>query len=425
MVYLRGIIILLVFSSSFFPAPSFAEGKVLTLEEAVSEVLASNPAIRAAHYRTDAAKARIPQAKALDDPMVGVEFYNVPIDTIDVTRSEDIDYMIQQDVPFPGKRHTRGKVARFEAKAVLAQTGGEVRDVLLDLKRTYYDLYRLDRLLGVNRENQRLFRQLLGSAETGYATGKTSADFSLKTQVELSQLKNEEILLKQERITHMAHLKAILNRSSHEEIQIERKLKWPRLKEDLDEITEIALKTRPELAGLKALEQRDRTSVTVAKQSFLPDFSLQFAYKQQPGGRQDVWSGKTMINLPIFFGKKKAMVDEAKASLKATEAEYQSMTVHTHHDIEQAFTAFRAAEELVASYRNGILPQAKTTLEVAQTSYASGKVDFSTLIDAARTYKDLQMSFYMTQAMLGMKFAELERLVGIDLQNIGEMYEKK
>lgn len=411
------VIILLVLL--LLPFRAAAEDNILTLDEAVAEVLAANQDVRAAGYRVEAAKARIPQAKALEDPMVGVMFEDVPFGD-GVGSGEEINYRIEQKVPFPGKRHVRGKAARFDAEAAAANASARVRDVLLDLQRTYYDVYRIERSLEVNRENQALLRQFLGSTEIAYAAGKTTAANPLKAQVELSQLKNQEILLRQERQTHMAHLKAILSRTTHEDFRLPARLKWPRLKASLEDIEALAVETRPELKELRAAEKRDRARVTQAKQNLIPDFSLGFEYNQRPN-REDAWTGTAMINLPIFFwGKNRAEIREAKASFQAAKAEHASLEVHTRHEIEQAYSGVKASQKLVASYEREILPQAKTTLDAARTAYASGAVDFLTLIDAARAYRDLKTSYYESQARLGMTFAELERLVGKDLEEGGQ-----
>lgn len=396
------------------PAQTGAEDNILTLDEAVAEVLAANQDVRAAGFRTEASKARISQAKSLEDPLVGVTFEDVPFGN-NVTEGEEINYRIEQKLPFPGKRHVRGKAARFDAEAAAEGSRGRVRDVLLDLKRTYYEIYRIERSLEVNRENQGLLRQFLGSTETAYAAGKTTAANPLKAQVELSQLKNQEIILRQERQTHMAHLKAILNRTDHGDFRLPSRLSWPRLKADLEEIEAMASESRPELKALRAAEKRDRTRVTSAKQGLIPDFSLGFEYNQRPN-REDAWTGTAMINLPVFFwSKNRGEIREAQASLQVAKAEHDSMEIHTRHEIEQAYSGVKASEDLVAAYEREILPQAKTTLEAARTAYASGDVDFLTLIDAARMYRDLQTSYFENQARLGTTFAELERLIGRDL----------
>ncbi len=390
-------------------------GDLLTLREAVEKVLSSNPDVQVANLRALAAKNRIPQAKALDDPTVGVMFDDVPIDTANVRRSEEIDYRIEQKIPFPGKRYVRGREARFEAAAVREESRGQVQDVVLDLKTTYYEIFRIERQLTVNRETQGLFRQLLASAEASYATGKTTAEPPLKIQVELSKLQNEEINLDQERTTHLSHLKALLNHATHEDLEISHEIRWPSLKADLEQIRAMALEARPELKTLEQTRKSNASRLTSARQGLIPDFTVGFQYGQRPQA-PDTWSGTAMINLPLFFwGKNRGEIGEAKASLKATEAMQRSMRIHTQHEVDQGYSAFRAAEKLVESYRKGILPQAKTNLTAARLAYSANKVDLLTLIDAARTYQELQGAFYENQARVGMTFAELERLVGKDL----------
>lgn len=392
--------------------------RVLTLDAAVAEVLAVNPDVRAAQHRTTAARARIPQAKALDDPRIGVEFYNVPIDTADVTRGEDIDYRIEQHIPFPGKRFVRGEAARFDADAVAETGNGRVQDILFDLKRAYYTLYQVERSLAVNREHRALLRNLLVSARAWYASGQATADVPLKAQVELSQLDNDTILLEQERVVHQAHLKALLNRPGHEDIRLPTTLRWPRLTADLAELESMALQVRPEVKTVQAMERREQSKLTAARQTWLPDFSLGFAYKQKPGNQRDVWAGSAMINLPLFWGKNRAVIREAAANLQAAEAEYQSAVRHSQHDIAKAYVGVKTAERLVASYVAGIVPQTKTTLETAHAAYTARTVDFMTLLDAARTYRDARMGWYTAQARLGIAYAELERFVGKPLEDL-------
>jgi len=51
----------------------YAKGAV-SLDSLIQEALKNNPDILAAAKRYEAAKARIPQAKTLDDPVIGLSF---------------------------------------------------------------------------------------------------------------------------------------------------------------------------------------------------------------------------------------------------------------------------------------------------------------------------------------------------------------
>ncbi len=412
-------LISLSFSKTSFAKPP--EEKALTLSEAIGEVLANNPDIQAAHFRSQAAHSRIQVEKALEDPSVGVMFDDVPITTSNLKRSEEIDYRVEQKIPFPGKRHVKGKQARFEAEAVSEISSAKIRDVLLDLKKSYYALYRLARTADSLEETRKVLKQYFGSAEIAYAANRVTADVPLKAQVELTRIENDLLMLGQETKTHQAHLKALLNREHHEDIGLPKKMDWPKLKFSLEDIKEMAVHNRPELKELRAMSQRDRSSLTAAKQSLIPDFSFAFQYGQRPTSA-DTWTSSVMVNLPIFMRKNVARIHEAKANFQATEAEQKSMTIHTQHEIEEAYSAVQTSQELVASFEKGLLPQVQTTLRAAELAYASNKADFMTLLDAVRTDREVESQYYNEQARLGVTFAELERLVGKDLE---EIYEKK
>lgn len=392
-----------------------AGDQVLTLESALIELRAANPDIQAAQWRAAAARARVPQAKALDDPMIGVMFEDVPIDTANVRRGDKINYRLQQDIPFPGKRFVRGKTARFDATAAAASAGGRMADVIFDFKATYYELYRLDRALAVNRELQGLWRQLTGSTETGFAAGKMPAHVPIKAHVELAQLRNEAVRLTQQRISHAAHVQALLNRASHQPIRLPRTLAWPRMQASLATVQALAQTHRPELQELSAMEQRDTTKVTQAKQTLIPDFSFTLEYNQRPA-MQDAWTGAAMVNLPLYVWKNRGAIREARAELRATAALRQSAEVHTQHEIAAAYSAVQAARTLMTTYAREIVPQARVALASTRTAYGANNADFLSLLEATRTLNEIENSYYDTQAEYGTARATLERLVGMEIE---------
>src|SRR5512140_777446 len=51
----------------------------ISLAMLLDQVLKNNPSLQAARSRAQSAQARVPQAKAWEDPQVGVEFYATPV----------------------------------------------------------------------------------------------------------------------------------------------------------------------------------------------------------------------------------------------------------------------------------------------------------------------------------------------------------
>ena len=92
-----------------------AAARLLSLSEVTSAVLANNAAIKEALNKWKAARARIPQAAAWDDPRLGGDtlvhrFVNVPPNAF-----MDQSVSIEQVVPITGKNLTRARAAMAEA----------------------------------------------------------------------------------------------------------------------------------------------------------------------------------------------------------------------------------------------------------------------------------------------------------------------
>jgi len=106
----------------------------------IDEVLKNNPELAAARSRRDAAFNRVPVARSLNDPMVGIDFEGIERGRLDIGKYMDVEYMISQEIPFPGKLSLRGRVAFQEAKMADSDYKAKERDIYARAKSAYYDL---------------------------------------------------------------------------------------------------------------------------------------------------------------------------------------------------------------------------------------------------------------------------------------------
>ncbi len=101
------------------PGVSDAPAGIPALQQLVEQALENNPEIRAMQRRFDMMRARIPQAKSLDAPVLSIGYMGniVPFQVQKGDPSSGRIIGISQDVPYPGKRSLRGKVAGTDADA--------------------------------------------------------------------------------------------------------------------------------------------------------------------------------------------------------------------------------------------------------------------------------------------------------------------
>ena len=87
----------------------------LGVEEVVGRALVANPMLRASAAKWAALNERVPQAKAWDDPMVGVDFERMG--TTRFGTYSDAEWMASLSLPLTGKNLSRGRAAEAEARA--------------------------------------------------------------------------------------------------------------------------------------------------------------------------------------------------------------------------------------------------------------------------------------------------------------------
>ena len=159
---MKRIISLLTLAFSFMTAGIIAANEpVLRVEVLVQEAIAKNPKIIAARERHATLKEKIPQAGALEDPMLGFGVVNLPSDfdfnAKDMTMKE---ISVSQKFPFPGKRGLIEETAAREADASAAEFEEIANQVEKEVKTAFYDLSHVYRATEVTQRNKSLLEEL-------------------------------------------------------------------------------------------------------------------------------------------------------------------------------------------------------------------------------------------------------------------------
>src|SRR4030065_90466 len=162
------ILILVPFSSS-----AQSEKPRLNVDQLVDEALQNNPEILAAKQKWEVFKEKVPQARALPDPMFGFGIISLP--TNFSFRDEDMtmkEFSVSQKFPFPGKRPLMKEMAEKEAEAVAKEIQTKVHQIVRDVTVAYYELSHVDRTSEVTQRNKEILESFAKIAETRYALGE-------------------------------------------------------------------------------------------------------------------------------------------------------------------------------------------------------------------------------------------------------------
>ncbi|MBI5197199.1 MAG: TolC family protein [Nitrospirae bacterium] len=381
-----------------------------TLSFFIEEALRNNPELMAMKENVKAIHESIPQTTALEDPEFRVQQTTDSGLSAMATR-----YEIGQEIPFPGKRALRGGVAAREADAAEQAYQAKVREVVADVKRSYYKLILAYKTIDLHVEHQRLLEEFIRIAETKYAVGQVAQQDVLKAQVELSRLHTSLLVLEQEKVLTQAGINTLINRPPDTPVDQPMEPVFRSFSPSLEDLKGKALQERPELREADFQIEKSRQTKILSEKNRLPDFTAEVMYEDVHTG-PDQWMLAGKINFPwIFREKYDARIRQAAAEEGRARARYNVVRNETWLQLQDLFTKVKTTEELIQVYQQGVLPQAEQSLEAARIGYQAGKVDFLDLIDSDRTLRDFQLEFFTALSQFWQYTAELERVAGVSL----------
>jgi len=391
---------------------------VLNLDQLIQEALENNPEILAAKKRGEVYREKVPQASALEDPMLEFGIINLP--TNFSFRDEDMtmkEIAISQKFPFPGKRPLMREMAEKEAEAASTDIEDKTNRIIKEVKTVYFEISHVYRAREVTQRNKQIFETLAKIAETRYATGEGIQQDVLKAHVQISQMADELIMLNQKGVALEAKLCSLLNRPQGWPMAEPEELIYRRFTFTLEALQTTALDSNPTLKAMKTMIEAKEKAHGLAKLEYYPDFRVRFAYGQRDNSpemaRRDMLTGMVEMNIPIFFESKQSRkVAETLAEIQTFQAQYGAMKNEIFYMIASMASMVQRTERQLELYKTGIIPQASIQLKSALSAYTVNKVDFMTLLDSQMTLYRYELEYHQALTEYEKNLASLEAAVG-------------
>lgn len=407
-------VFLLIYSSVFAQTNGTPR---LVLSDLVQMALDNNLEIKAAESRQRALAAIPRQASSLPDPMLSYTRWASSVETR-VGPQENV-FALSQRIPFPGKLGLMGKIAGQDAMAAQHEVEAVRRDVVFKVKSAYADLYRIDESLAILDDYQNLLRDFSTVAATKYATGQGIQAQVLKADVEISSIAAKKLDFEKMRSGVTSRLNALMNRPANKPIGKATQFDTAKVQADAQQLFSQAVAARQELLSSQTMIEKAEFASRLAKKSYLPDFNVQTTYITIPAvnplmsdAGKDPFSVMVGLNLPIWFGKQRAAVEQAEEMRAAQELRYQNLQITIEAEIADILFQIKTIEQTITLYDQGLLIQAESSLESATSAYKTGKLDFLNLLDAERMLLQFRLAYVNEQANHFKQIAALERAVG-------------
>lgn len=391
------------------------------LEDLVSEALLKNPAVQSALHTVEAQRRRVPQAKALPDPVLGVGWAG-NITPFSVQSGDPSSYRAvsaSQQLLYPGKLKLRGEIASKEADATSSDYEAIRRRVTADVKTAFYEYWFYDKAIQTTLRDKDLLTKLSQIAEARYRVGKGVQQDVLRSQVEISLLLQRLTVLEQQRNTSQARLNTLLARSPEAPLPPADNIERSPVNYSLDDLYKLARQNDPGLHREEQMIERNQLAVNLAEKDYYPDLSIGYMYQQRPM-LPDMHGMTFTINVPVFYkSKQREEVRQATEERLSAESSRNNRQNELNFELKQQYLAAKASDELLRLFSQGVVPQSSLALESSMSAYQVGTVDFLSVIGNFSTVLNYEIDYYRELANYQSSLARMESMVGVDLTSTG------
>jgi len=389
----------------------------LKLSDLIEEALQKNPELDAFHERWKAAKARVWRALSWDDTMAGADFEGIPRGRVNADKANNIEWMISQKIPFPGKRFLAGRVASKEARMAHEDYHAKIREIVSEVKKAYFDYFLSEHQVLLHEDTKRILEKLSQSAESRYATGKVPYNEVLRAHTEFATITNEVARHYQERDIALAKLNALIGRDAREPLALtlavpERTFSYTR-----DELMKLALENRPELKAVRYGFEAAKIDAKRAWLDLVPDAQVRIEARQFAGeGRIREYDQFLGFEVPVFsmLGRV-GEIKEKRSEKRAARGAWENMQNMVLFEVQKALAEFESNSRTAQLYESNVIPQAESALASSLASYEAGRTGFSEVMEGEKAVTEFRHHYFEAIVMREQSFAELERVVGIDL----------
>src|SRR5438552_7153303 len=407
-------------SASIPESPGMAEhaGMPTSLRELIQEAEEKNPQIAASFHTWQASRYVPKEASALPETQLSVQQFSVgsPRPFAGYSNSEFayIGFGASQDIPYPGKRPLRARVAEQESESMEAQTDSIRSTVAGNLKMVYFQLAYIQQTIDIVQKSNDLLNQVEQAAEARYRVGQGNQQDVLKAQLQHTKILQEVAHHHQEEGLLEAQIKQLLGRSQESPDIVAETLTVRTLPYAAGDLLQHAREQNPDIRSKQASIRQQETQVELAHKNFRPDLNVAYMYQHTNDQTRDYYMATFGIRLPNR-GRQKAELAEAEEDQERVRRDMDAEFQRVLSEVQQQYVRAKTAEKRLKIYSDGLVPQSEAAFRSALLAYQSNRQDFQSLLSSFLDVLNLDLEYRSELVEHESALAELERLTGVEL----------
>ncbi|MEL6342562.1 MAG: TolC family protein [Myxococcota bacterium] len=389
------------------------------VEPLIERAVDANPSLLDLRAQTQSLRELAAVAGTWTDPIISVEYANVPPDSLSLSESamSGLQLRVQQTLPSPGQNALQREVAALDAEQHALQVQEAELQLQVAIRKTWWMLAQTAQLQAVTRQHLDRTRELLSAAQARYETGATGQHAVLRLTVLADRLRDDLGDFDTARLQLSAMLDESTGQKPGSTVAVPDTVTplppppgadWGQLAQD----------HRPALQALQVRQDVAARQAALARADKRPDVTIWGGYRIRaaaavPGGDVDLVSAGISVPVPAGSarradGQQAAAQQQGRAASAQTDAMMLQILagVHSHR------AAWQRAWDKANTYDETLIPNAQAALSTTRADFSVGRADFASLFDAEVALLDLERARIRAAIQTHLQDAEMRALIG-------------
>lgn len=406
---------LLILSACFSHIAYTQNEQNLVLDDIIREALGKSPEVLVSEARVEASGHRIPQAKALPDPMFMFGYQNEGFQKITIGEEPNAMGMfsLSQMFPFWGKRDLKGIMAAKDAESLQSAYRSTQLKTVATIKQIYFETFLAYKTIDILKTLTDYFSMIEDAASARYSSGMGSQQEIVMAQTEKYMLLEREEMQKQKLEALRGMMHNTLGRDPASPVGRPAELPVTRYDLTFEETLQLAKSNSPEINARQAMVEAADAKVQMAKKEYYPDPTLGVGYFPKTKGMLDMWNVTVTVNIPLYYqSKQREAVLEAEASRLGAKREAAAVEYMLSSQIRDNYSLVRSSEKLMKLYREGVIPKISQDFQLSLSGYRTGKTEAITTISRLKSLLDTELLYWAQYTQHEKAIASLDAITG-------------
>ncbi|EXG77855.1 outer membrane protein [Xylanibacter oryzae DSM 17970] len=389
----------------------------ITYSRFINKVDSGNLDFAAQKLNVSIAEAQVIAAKVRNDPQLGINYFN------NEQPSKQMGYggsvSISQTVTF-GKRSAAIKLAKSENQLSQSLLADYLRNLHADAAISFYSALKQKMLYQVKQHAYQSILSLAKSDSIRYAKGEIMEIDAIQSKVEAGVEYTDLLQAATDRDKAYSDLSLYTGTKKVSLIyQPDADLRLPYNSFNLSDLIQRGITERADLVAAMQNVDVAGKALVVAKREKNIDLTVSLEVQHSAEVKNEIAPAPSYnsynagLSIPIPFSKlNKGNIMAAQRRVEQASLQYDQAVLQVQNDILKSYTQYESAAKQVRHFEDGLLKQAKDVLDGKIYSYKRGDISLLEVLNARRTYDDVQSKYIETLFDYDSALVELQRSVG-------------